>query len=128
MHRPIQGKIKNVTVSCVAREWFASVQMEQEATIPVSRGPAVGLDFGSARAIAFSDGTVIDLPRTTSADRKRLATAQRAVARGQKGSRNREKTKRRMARLHARRSRLTPSGVVRGLRWTNTRVSRRYSV
>ena len=45
---------------------------------------------------------VIDLPRTTSDDRKRLATAQRAVARRQKGSRNREKAKRRVARLQAR--------------------------
>lgn len=44
---------------------------------------------------------MIDLPRTTSTDRKRLATAQRAVVRRQ-GSRNREKAKRRVARLQAR--------------------------
>jgi len=44
---------------------------------------------------------VIDLPRTTSTDRKRLAAAQRAVARRQTGSRNREKAKRKVARLQA---------------------------
>jgi hypothetical protein len=39
----------------------------------------------------MSDGTVIDLPRTTTADRKRLAAAQRTVARRRKGSRNKPK-------------------------------------
>jgi putative transposase len=102
VHRPIEGKVKNVTVSAVAGEWFVSVQTELEAQIPVNRGPAVGLDIGSAQAIVLSDGTVIELPRTASADRERLANAQRAVARRQKGSSNREKAKRRVARLQAR--------------------------
>ena len=48
------------------------------------------------------DGKVIDLPRTTAADRKRLADAQRVVARRQKGSRNRVRARRRVARLQAR--------------------------
>lgn len=102
MHRPVEGKVKNVTVSSAAGIWFVSVQTEQKAQIPVNRGPAVGIDLGSAQAIVLSDGTVLDLPRTTSADRKRLATAQRAVVRRQRGSRNREKAKRRLARLQAR--------------------------
>ncbi|MBR0898859.1 transposase [Bradyrhizobium tropiciagri] len=83
------------------RRLVASVQTEQETLVPVNRGPAVGIDLGSAQAIVLSDGAVVDLPRT-SADRKRLATAQRAVARWQKGSRTREKAKRRLARLQAR--------------------------
>jgi hypothetical protein len=58
------------------------------------------VNWASAQALVLSDGTVIDLPRTTSADRKRLTIAQRRVAR--KGSRNREKAKRRVARLQAR--------------------------
>jgi hypothetical protein len=40
LHRPIVGKVKNVTVSTVAGKWFASVQTEHEAQIPVNRGPA----------------------------------------------------------------------------------------
>jgi putative transposase len=102
MHRPVEGKVKNVTISSVAGEWFASVQTEHEAQIPVNRGPAVGLDLGSAQAIVYSDGTLIDLPRTTTADRKRLGAAQRTIARRRKGSCNREKAKRRVARLQAR--------------------------
>jgi putative transposase len=102
MHRPIVGNVKNVTVSCVAGDWFASVQTEQETAIPVNRASEVGIDLGSAQAIVLSDERVIQLPRTTPDNRRRLANAQRAVARRQKGSRNREKAKRRVARLQAR--------------------------
>jgi transposase len=51
--------------------------------------------------IVLSDGTVIDLPRTTTADRKRLADAQQIAARRTKGSRYRPKAQRRVARLQA---------------------------
>jgi putative transposase len=73
-----------------------------EVEIFVNDGPTVGLDLGNAQAVAFSDGTVLDLPRTTSTDRERLANAHRMVARRRRGSRNREKAKRRVARLQAR--------------------------
>lgn len=102
MHRPIVGKVKNVTVSKVAGDWFASIQIGHEvAVVPVNRGVEIGIDLGGVQPIVLSDGTVIDLPRTTVADRKRLADAQQVVARRQKGSRNRAKARRRVARLHA---------------------------
>jgi putative transposase len=88
MHRAIAGKIRNVTVSLTAGDWHVAIQVEQEiGEVPVNRGPSVGIDLG--------------LPRTTAMDRSRLANAQRVVARRQKGSRNREKAKRRVARLQA---------------------------
>ena len=62
----------------------------------------IGIDFGGVQPIVLPDGKVIDLPRTTAADRKRLADAQRVVARRQKGSRNRVRARRRVARLQAR--------------------------
>lgn len=103
VHRPIIGKMKNVTVSAVAGDWFLSIQVEQHdvSLIPVNRGVEIGIDLGGVQPIVLSEGTVIDLPRTTSADRKRLADVQRVVARRQKGSRNRAKARRRVARLQA---------------------------
>lgn len=102
MHRPIIGKVKNVTVSVIAGDWFASIQVEHDlAVVPLNRGVEIGIDLGSVQPIVSSDGTVIGLPRTTSADRKRLANAQRVVARRTKGSRNRAKARRRVARLQA---------------------------
>jgi putative transposase len=54
---------------------------------------------------------VIDLPRTTTADRKRLANAQRVFARRAKGSRNWAKARRRVARLQARYARRRKDAV-----------------
>ena len=102
-HRPIVGKVKNVTVSTIAGDWFVSVQVEHEvAIVPVNRGVEIGIDMGGARPIVLSDGTMPDLPRMTVDDRKKLANAHRTVARRKKGSKNREKAKRRFARLQAR--------------------------
>lgn len=55
-HRPITGKVKNVTVSTIAGDWFVSVQTEQEVAIPVNRGSAVEVDIGSVQPIVFSTG------------------------------------------------------------------------
>lgn len=102
MHRPIVGNVKNVTVAAVAGDWFVAIQVEHEvAVVPVNRGTEIGIDLGGVQPIVLSDGTVIDLPRTTTADRNRLADAQRVVARRHKGSRNRAKARQRMARLQA---------------------------
>ena len=112
MHRPIMGKVKNVTVSETAGDWFVSIQVEQDVTVvSVNRGIEIGTDLGGAQPIVLSDGTIIDLPRTTTADRKRLAEAHRTVARRLKGSRNRAKAQRRVARLQARYARRRKDAV-----------------
>lgn len=106
MHRPIAGKIKNVTVSVTAGDWHASIQVEQEiGEVPVNRGAAVGLDLGGVQPIVLSDGTVFHLARTRKSDRRQLAAAQRILARRTKGSRNRAKACHRIARLLARQAR-----------------------
>jgi putative transposase len=102
-HRPIVGKVKNVSVSTIAGDWFVSIQVEHEVTIlPANRGVEIGIDMGGAQPIVLSDGTMPDLPRMTASDHKKLANAHRVIARRRKGSKNREKAKRRLARLHAR--------------------------
>jgi putative transposase len=101
-HRPIVGTVKNATVSVVAGDWFVSIQVEHEvALVPVNRGSAIGIDLGGVQPIVQSDGTILDMPRITKEERKRLATAQRTLARRTKGSRNRVKARLRVARLQA---------------------------
>ena len=101
MHRPIIGTVKNVTVSAVAGDWIASIQVEHEVTIvPFNRGGGIGIDLGGVQPIVRSDDTIVDMPRITKKERKRLATAQRRLARRTKGSRNRAKALR-VARLQA---------------------------
>jgi hypothetical protein len=77
MHRPIVGEVKNITVSVIAGDWFVWIQVEHAvAVVPINRGVEIGIDLGGVQPIVLSDGTVIHLPRTTTADRKRLADAQ----------------------------------------------------
>jgi putative transposase len=112
VHRPVQGKVKHVTVSEVAGDWFVSIQVEHEvASVALNSGIEIGIDLGGVQPIVLSDGTVIDLPRTTTADRKRLGNAQRVVARRTKGSHNRAKAQRRVARLQARYARRRKDAV-----------------
>jgi putative transposase len=102
MHRPIVGKVKNVTVSVVAGDWFASIQVEHElAVVPVHCGVEIGIDLGSVQPIVLSDGTIVHMPRITKEERKRLTTAEQTLARRTKGSRNRAKARLRLARLQA---------------------------
>lgn len=92
-------KIYNVTVSHRAGRWFASIQME----VPDSEnqaGGAVGIDLGVASMAVLSDGTVYDNGRIERKFRKRIAHAQRNLARKQKGSKNRRKAKDRIGQLY----------------------------
>jgi len=57
--RPIEGMIKNVTVSRQGQHWFVSFQVEMEVEAPVHPATAeVGIDLGIATFAAFSDGAL----------------------------------------------------------------------
>jgi putative transposase len=102
-HRPLQGKMKTATVSFEAGEWYVSVQCEVTIAEPVAGSDvAVGIDINVLKPMVFSTREVIMLPRTTPMERKKLATLQQKVARCKKGSNNRRKAVRRVARHHAR--------------------------
>ncbi len=60
----------------------------------------IGIDVGLASLAVTSDGETIANPRVLRAMERRLAAAQRALARKQKGSRNRDKACHRVAVLH----------------------------
>lgn len=74
--------------------------------ITVHDGPptdaVVGVDAGITSLIALSTGEKVTNPRHERADRACLARAQRALARKQRWSVNREKARRKVARVHAR--------------------------
>jgi putative transposase len=62
----------------------------------------VGLDLGLKSMVVTSDGEAISNPKFFARDEKKLARAQRRMSKKKKGSRNREKARRKVARLHAR--------------------------
>ncbi|MFE2698971.1 RNA-guided endonuclease InsQ/TnpB family protein [Streptomyces mirabilis] len=104
--RPLpEGSVPTtVTVSRdAAGRWFVSMLCDDPTVKPLAAtDAAVGIDVGLDHLLALSTGEKIANPRHERRDRARLARAQRNCARREKGSANREKARRKVARIHAR--------------------------
>jgi putative transposase len=93
----------NATVRERAGRWFVSVQVEKEIPNPkASYQPVVGVDLGILALATISDGTRIENPHALKRDLRKIKRLQRVVSRRQKGSANREKAVRQLARAHLR--------------------------
>jgi putative transposase len=112
--------IQSVTVSRGGHRWYASVLVREQLTVPgrptrvQAAAGTVGVDVGVHHLAALSTGELIPNPRTKATHARTLASAGRAYARTQPGSRRRERVRRRLVRLQhleaARRA-----GVLHGL-------------
>jgi putative transposase len=91
-----------VTVSRdMTGRYFVSFLVEEEiAALPPGEA-AVGIDVGVKDLAALSTGEKIADPKCLARSAHCLKRAQRALCRKQKGSKNREKARRRVARIHA---------------------------
>lgn len=95
------GRPLSATLSRAGDRWWLSVQVEvTDATPAESRRPAVGVDLGLKTALVLSDGTTFAAPRPLRIASERLRRLCRAVSKKKKGSRNRGKAAKRLARLH----------------------------
>jgi IS605 OrfB family transposase len=105
--RNIFGTPKNITVSCVAGKWYASVQTEQEVEHPVHPAISmVGVDVGIAKFATLSDGTVFEPVNSFKQKQRRLTILQRQMSHKVKFSSNWKKAKARVTRLHAKIARI----------------------
>ena len=82
--------------------YYASFVVEREAIPLPGCDREVGIDLGLASLIVTSDGEIIGNPRFLRAKERKLARAQRALSRKQKGSANWGKARQRVAVLHRR--------------------------
>ena len=103
--RPLAGGAQPSTVT-VSRDsagrWFVSLLCEcPMEPLPPCRA-VVGIDAGLTSLVTLSTGEKVPNPRHERADRKRLALAQRRLARKAKGSANRAKARVKLARVHTR--------------------------
>ncbi len=99
---PTGVHIRSATVSEQAGHWYVSVLVEQEHTVPTNAGPVVGVDLGIKKLATLSDGVEEPNPRPLQQRLRQLKRLQRAVARKQKGSHNRQKAAQRLRILHRR--------------------------
>jgi putative transposase len=102
LSRPVDGVIKNATVSREGGHWFVTLQTEYEAVITPRTGTAVGVDLGTVTAATASDGSLLHLEARLSRYARRMRRQQRCLSRKQKGSNRRLHAKARLARTHAR--------------------------
>jgi putative transposase len=92
-----------VTVSRdAAGRWFVSMLCEDTIAALPATDQAMGIDAGITSLVTLSTGEKVANPKYERKDRKRLAKAQRELSRKAKGSNNREKARRKVARVHAR--------------------------
>ena len=98
-HREIKGTIKTLTLKREASgRWFACFAVEETSTIKVSNGkPRIGVDLGLKTLAALSTDLKIPNPRHIRKYQERIAALQRESDGKKKGSKNRRKTKRRVA-------------------------------
>ncbi|MET9515527.1 RNA-guided endonuclease TnpB family protein [Streptomyces sp. NPDC002994] len=101
---PEGAEPSTVTVSQdSAGRWFVSMLCEDASVKPLpALDTAVGIDAGITSLVTLSTGEKVTNPRHERRDRARLAKAQRAVAKKEKGSRNRDKARIKVAKIHAR--------------------------
>ena len=101
---PMEGvHVLNATVSEKAGRWFVSVQVEMDIPDPEPmEKPAAGVDLGINRMAQVSDGEYFENPRALKQSLTKLKRLQRVVSRRQKGSANRKKAVRQLAKAHFR--------------------------
>lgn len=88
-----------------AGRYFASFVIDTDPHADAAAMPDtdqnIGIDLGLTHFAVLSDGTKIDSPRFLRRAEKKLKKAQRDLSRTQKGSRNRDKARLKVARAHA---------------------------
>src|SRR6266699_1955492 len=103
--RPLPEGVQpsSVTVSKdKSGRYFVSILVEEGiGTLPLI-DKAVGIDLGLKSFLITSDGETLANPKYYARDEKNLAKAQRKHARKKKGGKNRNKARKKVARLHAR--------------------------
>jgi putative transposase len=102
-HRPIQGKINTLTIHRSSTgKWYASFSVEYDPERLPDTPSRVGMDGGLNTFATLSDGTNIEHPRFFRKEEKALARVQRTHSRRAKGSPERRKHRKAVARVHER--------------------------
>src|SRR3989454_3818225 len=103
--RPLPKGCKPTTVTVTkdtAGRYFVSMLVEEDIKALPALSKQVGLDLGLKSMVVLSTGEQVGNPQFFRTDEKKLAKAQRRLAKKKKGSKNRNKARLKVARVHAR--------------------------
>ena len=95
-----KGKLMSATVSLRADRWFISLSYELVSVKDQRPDNVIGVDLGVKTLATLSDGTKIENPRHLDRAIRRLKLAHRRVSRRNKGSRNRNRARKILAKIH----------------------------
>ncbi|MBI3842739.1 MAG: IS200/IS605 family element transposase accessory protein TnpB [Thaumarchaeota archaeon] len=95
LHRPIDGEIKQITITKKAGSWYASLVVEKQWQLPemINFKKSVGIDVGIRNYAYDSDGCITPNPRHLIKLQKPLIRANRILSRRVYGSQNYKKAK-----------------------------------
>jgi len=97
-----KGKVTGARVTKTADWWFVSITVEIAETAEEKRKPAVGIDVGLNRLATLSTGEEVENQAFLKTALGKLRQANKRLHRRVKGSKNREKARQQVARLHYR--------------------------
>ena len=97
------GKILSATISRTADQWFVSYTVDTDSNHlpPAENQGVVGVDLGVSALATLSTGEIVAGAKPHQALLSRLQRLSRSLSRKVKGSSNRHKAKRKLAKLHA---------------------------
>ena len=102
-HREFQGTIKTCTLTTDASgHWYVCLSCEVEAIKLIENDKAVGIDLGIEKFAVLSDGVIFENPRFLKVEEKALAKAQRKLSKAEKGTLERKKCRKVVAKTHNR--------------------------
>jgi len=104
LHRPIPSGfvVKQVRILRKADYWYASISLQCNVSVPdpAPHGHPIGVDIGLEKFLATSNGVLVKPPKFFKSLQSELKLLQRRLSRKQKRSKNYEKQRIKVARLH----------------------------
>lgn len=98
-HRLIDGEIRSLQIKRQGRKWFALIAVRYDNAAGHVNDNSVGLDMGTTHLATLSTGGRIINVRPGKRLARRVAVAQRALARAKRGSKRRARRKNKLLRL-----------------------------
>jgi putative transposase len=98
------ARVLAATIARTADRWFVAFTVQVELRLPARNGATsvVGVDVGIHHLAVLSTGAVVANPRPLQRSLRQVRRLDRELARRRPGSSRRERTRRRLSRVHAR--------------------------
>ncbi len=101
LHREIEGRIKTCTIKRDIDRWYAVFSVETDKKVkPATIKTSVGIDVGLTTLLTLSNGKQIEPPKYLRQSEDKLSHEQKRLSKKKSGSKNRDKQRLNVARIH----------------------------